>query len=565
MQDREKGRGFRIAILGGYGMFGARLAKLLADETNLTLVIAGRSDAKAREVCLSLPPGAARVAAQFDRNLEIEGQLRAIAPHLVVDATGPFQSYGEDPYRVVKACLALGIDYMDFADGSEFVKGVGQFDEAARSRGVYVLSGVSSFPVLTAAVVRRLSLGLKTVTTVTAGIAPSPFANVGPNVIRAIAGYSGKVITVLRNRRPTPAYALTETLRYTIAPPGYLPLRNLHFSLVDVPEYRLFGGLWPQLRSVWMGAAPVPESLHRLLNLLARMVRFRLLPTLLPLAPLMYRAINMLQWGEHRGGMFVAIEGVDAHDRKTSRSWHLVAEKERGPMIPSMAIEMLVRRTLAGLRPPVGARAATAELELEDYEKVFASREIRTGQRSDEDDDAALPLYRRLLGDAWHRLPAQVRAMHDCRQAQGSATVERGSSPLARLIAFVMRFPQAGEGVTVKVVFEKGAGHEVWRRWFGSTSFSSVHSAGRGRSHRLLCERFGPLTVAMALVVEDERLYLIVRRCSFLGMPLPKWLAPRGCSYESVIDGRFQFNVEITHPLAGLIVAYRGWLTPAEN
>jgi hypothetical protein len=552
----------RLAILGGYGMFGARLAHLLADEPALTLVIAGRSMERALAVCQSLPAGAAREAAHFDRDAEIESQLRRMSPGLVVDATGPFQAYGVDPYRVITACLALGVDYMDFADGSGFVKGVEQFDEAARTRGVHILSGVSSFPVLTSAVVRHLSRGLTQVATVTGGIAPSPFANVGPNVIRAIAGYSGKPVTVVRGGRPTPAYALTETMRYTIAPPGYLPLRNLHFSLVDVPEYRVFADLWPGLQSVWMGAAPVPESLHRLLNVLASMVRLGLVRSLVPLANLMYRAINRLQWGEHRGGMFVAIEGTDAQQRKLRRSWHLVAEKEHGPMIPSMAIEMLVRRTLSGRRPAIGARAATGELELEDYQAVFEKRQIRTGCRNDADDDTSAPLYRRLLGDAWQELPAVVRSMHECRAAEGTATVERGGSLLARLIGAVMGFPPAGHDVPVRVEFEKDAHREVWRRTFGAASFASVHSTGRGRSHRLLCERFGPMAISMALVVEFRRLYLIVRRWSFFGIPLPPSLAPGGTSFESEEDGRFRFNVEITHKWAGLIVAYRGWLEP---
>ena len=31
---------------------------------------------------------------------------------------------------------------------------------------------------------------------------------------------------------------------------------------------------------------------------------------------------------------------------------------------------------------------------------------------------------------------------------------------------------------------------------------------------------------------------------------------------ESAEDGRFNFHVEISHPLTGLIVRYRGWLVP---
>jgi saccharopine dehydrogenase-like NADP-dependent oxidoreductase len=151
-------RSLKVLILGGYGTFGGRLAQLLADADGLMLVIAGRSRAKAEAFCAQLRSAA--IPAEFDRDGDVEQQLRAITPDIVVDATGPFQSYGNDPYRVVRAAIALGIHYLDLADCSDFVDGITRFDDAARARGIFVLAGVSSFPVLTAAVVRKLAEGM---------------------------------------------------------------------------------------------------------------------------------------------------------------------------------------------------------------------------------------------------------------------------------------------------------------------------------------------------------------------------------------------------------------------
>ena len=52
----------RILIVGGYGVFGGRLAQLLADEPRLCLIIAGRSLAKAEAFCASLDGMASRIA-----------------------------------------------------------------------------------------------------------------------------------------------------------------------------------------------------------------------------------------------------------------------------------------------------------------------------------------------------------------------------------------------------------------------------------------------------------------------------------------------------------------------
>ena len=363
----------RVLIVGGYGTFGGRLARLLADE-RLVLIIAGRSQQQAEAFCAALPATATLIPAAFDREGDVEAQLAALAPGIVVDASGPFQTYG-DPYALVRAALARHIGYLDLADGADFVQGIAQFDEAARQRGVFVLAGASSFPVLTAAVVRRLGRGMTRIDAVSAGIAPSPFAGLGLNVIRAIASYCGKPIELLRDGRKAVGFGLTESRRCTIAPPGRLPLGSRRFSLVDAPDLRVLPQLWP-LREVWMGAGTVPEIMHRVLNLCAWAVRLRLLPSLLWFGRLMHWTTNRLRWGEHRGGMFVAIEGKPTHV-----SWHMIAEGDDGPFIPAMACAAIIRNCLAGEHPAPGARPATGDVELEDYERLFARRAIHAGTR----------------------------------------------------------------------------------------------------------------------------------------------------------------------------------------
>lgn len=555
----------KILILGGYGTFGGRLAYLLSSDERLTLLIAGRSKQKADAFCKQLPTGAQKIPLFFDRNGDVEAQIRDTNPRLVVDATGPFQSYGEDPYRVVKACIANAVDYMDLADGSGFVKNISQFNAQAKLQNIFVLSGVSSFPVLTAAVVRRLSHGLTQINTIKGGIAPSPYAGVGLNVIRAIATYSGKRLPLIRNKQQSFGYALTETMRYTICPPGYLPLKNTLFSLVDVPDLQVLPELWPELDSVWMGAGPVPEILHRMLISLAWLVRMRLLPSLLPFASLFHFVINILRWGEHRGGMFVLVEGCDGDGNKIERSWHLVAEGNDGPFIPSMAVEALVKGSLSDEKPASGARPATQDLELEDYETIFRSRTIYTGQRERTAETNQEFLYQRLLGNAWYSLPDPLIKLHGSKKAIGIAKVQVGKNLLARLVAKLFGFPEAGQDIPVQVSFQQKNGGELWRRTFAGKSFSSFQSEGHGLSEKLLSEQFGVFNFGLALVAEPEKLSLIVRRWSIFGISLPLRLAPLGNSFEYAAEGRFCFHVEITHPITGLIVRYQGWLVPKES
>ena len=135
----------RILIIGGYGVFGSRLVELLADRADLTLIIAGRSLERAEALIACTRAEATLVPAVIDRNGDLAGQFALHTPNLIVDASGPFQNYGSDPYKVVEAAIELGINYLDLADGSDFVRGIAAFDDRAKQNGVYVLAGCQQF------------------------------------------------------------------------------------------------------------------------------------------------------------------------------------------------------------------------------------------------------------------------------------------------------------------------------------------------------------------------------------------------------------------------------------
>src|SRR5258708_2410177 len=147
--------------------------------------------------------------------------------------------------------------------------------------------------------------------------------------------------------------------------------------------------------------------------------------------------------------MFIAVEGVAADGGRLERSWHLLAEGEDGPLIPSMAAEAIIRRCGAGKLPRPGARAAATDLELADYEALFERRRISTGRRQGDPVWDRAPLYRRMLGEAWDLLPAPLRVMHEVNGVltpDGAATGERGRGLMAPLVARPVGLPPAGRG-----------------------------------------------------------------------------------------------------------------------
>jgi hypothetical protein len=373
------GKPLRILIIGGYGAFGSRLVRLLADEKDLTLIVAGRSKSKAELFCRDVVGKAVVLPEFFDRDANVVQSLFNLRPDVVVDATGPFQVYGAAPYRIAEAALTCGADYLDLADASDFVRGIERLNHLAIERDRFIVSGASTCPALTAAVVRRLAADLTSLETIEAGIAPSPHAQVGLSVIRALLSYAGRSLEIRRDGKNAFATALVDSRWHVIAPPGEKALRRRLFSLVDVPDLRLLTQEWPELRNVWFGAGTAPVIQHRMFMLLAWLSRAGAVPFLQKLAPLLHMMRGSLTWGERRGGMYVLVDGILADGARVKREWSLVAKDDDGPFIPAMAAAAMIRKCRANFLPAPGARSAVRDLEYSDFEYFFAQKKITAG------------------------------------------------------------------------------------------------------------------------------------------------------------------------------------------
>ena len=171
------------------------------------------------------------------------------------------------------------------------------------------------------------------------------------------------------------------------------------------------------------------------------------------------------------------------------------------------------------------------------------------------------PLFARAIGQvAWAKMPATYRAVHfpdGTHVLEGQAEITRGDGLLARMVALLFGFPPAGADVPVTVTMTEEEGGEHWLRNFAGKRFSSVLTAAVA-GH--VYERFGPFKFLLELPVNDGRMEMIVRKGWFLGLPMPKPLLPVSETAEFEQDGRFNFDVKLTAPLAGFVVRYRGWL-----
>jgi hypothetical protein len=532
----------RVIVIGGAGVFGTRLCTALEREPGLDLVIAGRDLARAEALASSIGARALRL----DR-AHAAAVLKAEAPFVVIDAAGPFQPDAGGGYPVVRAALAAGAHYLDLSDDAAFTAGIAALDAEARRAGLVCLSGVSSVPALSAAAVRELGLGID-IHLIDTVILPGNRAPRGLSVIAAILAQAGHPVPVWRGGQLRPEAGWGWPLRLDLG------FGRRWASVIGAPDLLLFPQAF-KARSVVFRAGLELSVMHLGLWALSLPVRARLVRSLVPLArPLRWAADLLKPFGTDRGGMRVRVAGVTAEGKAEVRDWVLEAEAGDGPEVPAIPARALVAALRAGGVAP-GARACL-ELDLAAAEALMAGHNIRTRR-----EVTAFPL---LFGEAVDltALPPPLQDLHrviDQRRWAGQAMIDRGDTVLSRLAGWLMRFPPAGRDVPATVTMERQGKTELWTRAFGHLQFRSRLS--RPRRGPGLVERFGPLSFRIALKVEDGRLHYPVAQGWCLGIPLPRWALPVSRTVEAVdAEGRATFDVELSHPLTGLIVRYRGWL-----
>lgn len=352
----------RIVIIGGYGAFGALVSERLAREADLDIVVAGRNDAKARAFAERLGARAnARIShAVVDAATVSPDLLRAMGARIVINASGPFQT---QDYTVARAAVAARCHYLDLADARGFVTGIAALDDTARDAGVLVVSGASSVPGLSSAVVRHLADQLAAVHLIDIGISPGNSFNPGEATTASVLSQVGKPFPIRLEGATRTAYGWQNLRRHAF--PG---LGRRWIGDVSVPDLDLFQSAYPQATTVRFGAGVEVGLFHLSLWALSRLVRAGAVSTLTPLTRPLLGAKRMLSFlGSDEGGMYVSVEGVAAAGGTRRSTWHLIARGDHGRYVPAIASVILARKLARGELARTGAMACFELFMLEDF------------------------------------------------------------------------------------------------------------------------------------------------------------------------------------------------------
>ncbi|WP_089176068.1 SDR family oxidoreductase [Bosea sp. AS-1] len=550
----------RVLLIGGTGVFGSRLAHHLARFDGLDLILSSRDGAKAKALARTIrhAKGTQVSGIGLDHRHHLAARLAEIAPWLVIDASGPFQ--GAD-YDVPRGALEAGAHVVDLADARDYILGYGAaLDELARSRGLVALAGASSTPALSTAAAAELTRGWRRTDTIDIAITPGGRSEVGAAVIAAILTYAGRPVPVWREGE------LQETTGWLDSRVVTMPrLRRQRVAAVETVDAQALGPTLGVTSRVAFQAGLESWIEQWGLMALARLRQAGLVGSLDGLIPLLILARKLTRiTTSDRGGMLVAATGLDDSGELRHARWSLVATRDDGPQVPTLAAAAAVCAIRGGLLEP-GARSAGGALSLAQIEAEMQPYAIVTKIEAEPDDHG---LFEQALGGtAFAALPEPLRAFHGTAGSpvwRGRALVENGRNPIAWLIRRLIGLPEAGEDVPVTVSVERVASEtgkaEIWIRNFGGSRFASrLYLDRENRLH----ERFGPVRFRLGLAARDGQVRLPVVAASVLGLPLHRFLLPRSEAIEEVDgEGRFRFDVKLTLPLFGLLVRYAGWLTP---
>jgi Saccharopine dehydrogenase NADP binding domain len=365
-----------VLLIGATGVFGQRLARHLASFEGLSLTLTSRDIKKAVALTAQIKKAAAKAnveALALDTKHGLLEQLKHLKPWLVIDASGPFQTAD---FSVPKAALSAGAHYLDLADAREYLKGFAQLDSEAKAAGLVAISGASSTPALSSAVIAALTKDWARIDCVDIAIVPGGKSEVGPAVLKAILTYVGKPIPSLSKGVYGTITAWMNS--QIIDVPGLGKRRIAPVETADVelvaPHFKV------QQRLLFQAGLESPIEQWGIIAL-SHLKRVGLPGNLTGLTPLLQfaRKFTRLFTGD-RGAMIVTATGLDTSGHAIVGEWQLIANNGDGPNVPVMAAAAAVKALLRN-EIPAGAQPCINVLPLAAIEEEMNRYHIETSIR----------------------------------------------------------------------------------------------------------------------------------------------------------------------------------------
>lgn len=358
-----------VLILGGYGNFGCRIATALAKE-DISIIIAGRDLQKAEALSSKLKlltTKAAIRAAAFDANSEFEKQVTQLKPKVVINTIGPFQTAD---YTIAKICIQHKIHYLDIADAREFVTGITALNTSAKENNVLVVSGASTVPGLSSAVLDHFKNEFASLDSLSYGISPGQKAPRGLATTESILTYLGKPLKPWGNQKQCFGWQ-------DLYVQDYPEIGKRWMANCDIPDLDLFIDRY-QLNNMRFSAGMESRALHFGMWFMSYLIRIGLPLNLAKHAKGLLSFSHVFDFlGSANGGMHMVMRGIGKTGKPLEIKWFIIAKNNDGPQIPCIPAIILSKKLMQNEVSIRGAMPCIGLVTLNEYMKALAGFAIK--------------------------------------------------------------------------------------------------------------------------------------------------------------------------------------------
>ena len=349
-----------IMILGAAGNFGSKIAVSLA-EAEISLTLVGRTEEslnKLQDKIKTINPKISIKIAVLDIKTDLDHYLQLLKPFAVINTCGPFQ---EDDYKVAESCIAQKIHYIDLADNRQYVIDFcDHLNETAIRNECVAITGASTVPCLSGAVLEHYKKQFKSLDSLKYGISPGQKTDRGLATVKSILSYTGKILKPYIGSKNS--YGWQDLYKQ-----NYPVLGSRLMANCEIPDLDLLPKLYG-LKSIKFSGSMESPIVHLGLWLLSWLVRLGIMKNLVRYSELLLKLSHIFDYfGTNDGGMHMIINGKDENDSPKALRWFIIAKNGHGPHIPTIPAIILIKKLIRNKLKIKGARICIGFISLEEY------------------------------------------------------------------------------------------------------------------------------------------------------------------------------------------------------
>lgn len=352
----------RTLVIGAYGHFGKIICQKLLGINGVQVIPCGRKRDQLEALCTSLSITSDNDDAPYlvldARSSDLAKTLSDKNIHLVINATGPFQS---QDYTVAKACIEAQCYYADIADDGNFVFNSHKLHDSAEKANVMVAMGLG-LSVVNMAILDRVAKHFSRMEHISIGYSGSGRMP-GLASIKSVLSYAGQPVEQIEGKRPMEFRGLLGR-NYRFFDNGFIKRDLLTMSSPDIPLVKAW---YNPLTLRYQGGFGLRGQ--RVISFISQFAKYRWIKDPQKWAKFLQRMGRMMSsFSGGRGALFIDIEGKK--DRKdVSMTFEIQATDNQFEFLKVVPIIVLVRRLMDNYVPQSGSRPGIDLMSFDDIEK----------------------------------------------------------------------------------------------------------------------------------------------------------------------------------------------------